>query len=261
MDNYRNRDSGSYRSGAFLDNEQESQREIDNETPIDSTNRQRISSSEISDNHALPNSRSYAVRDIRRGMFINEKLETTVDIDRNTVGVGSNNDNREENPINEIPLSDFDKHRNDNLDNTRVPDSDVKMGLDVDSDSNHRRDSGMARLHKGKKSKTISTKAEAGWLKRIFPKVIKGEKGHFAIKNSGAGFDVYFRVDKRQTGAEPINLKFPYLTRETFLTWKGLSNEQAKHAAAKYVRGYILDAIASGDNRARIVAGKLSDVA
>lgn len=258
MDNYRNRDSGSYRSGAFLDNEQDSQREIDNETPTNSTDRQRISSSEVSGNHALPDNRSYAVRDIRREMFINEKLETTIDIDRNKEDQIDDNGSTGNN----VNCGNNDSIGDDDRSNMRPLGSQIANTKDILGISDSVRVfSSRSYMGRKKTGKTISTKLEADWLKRIFPKVIKGEKGHFAIKNSGAGFDVYFRVDKRQTGAEPINLKFPYLTRETFLTWKGLSNEQARKAAEKYVRGYILDAIASGDNRARIVAGKLSNVA
>lgn len=109
----------------------------------------------------------------------------------------------------------------------------------------------------GKRAQTISTKAEADWLKRSFPTVIEGEAGRWDVRPDCAGFGVYFRVDKRQNNGEPINLKFPRISRELFLTWKGMTNDERTKAAAKYVRGHLRDALEQGNDRARIVAGKL----
>lgn len=111
----------------------------------------------------------------------------------------------------------------------------------------------------GKRSeKRISTKAEADWLKRNFPSIIPGEAGRWDIRLDCAGFNVYFRVDKRQNNGEPINLKFPRISREMFLTLKGMGDESRKQTIEKYVRGHLGNAVRSGDDRARVVAGKLS---
>lgn len=110
----------------------------------------------------------------------------------------------------------------------------------------------------GKKSaKTISTKAEADWLKRCFPVIIESEPGRWDVRPDCAGFGVYFRVDKRQNDGRPINLKFPRISREMFLTLKGMSDAERKTTIEKYVRGHLGEAVRRGDDRARTVAGKL----
>lgn len=108
-----------------------------------------------------------------------------------------------------------------------------------------------------KRANTDSTPKEAKWLAKSFPAKIKGEDGRWAVVNHGAGFDVYFRVDKRTNNGEPINLKFPRISREIFLTLKGMSDKQRKATIEKYVRGFIVKTIAEGDDRGRVVAGKL----
>lgn len=110
----------------------------------------------------------------------------------------------------------------------------------------------------GKKSaKTISTKAEADWLKRCFPAVIEGEAGRWDVRPDCAGFGVYFRVDKRQNDGEPINLKFPRISREMFLTLKGMSENERTNKISNYVGSHLGDAVIKGNDRARVVAGKL----
>ena len=113
------------------------------------------------------------------------------------------------------------------------------------------------RTSKPKAVKTESTKEDADWLANSFPAKVKGAAGRWAVINHGAGFEVYFRVDKRQNNGEPINLKFPRISREMFLTLKGMSDAERKITIEKYVRGFIVKTIAEGDDRARVVAGKL----
>lgn len=111
---------------------------------------------------------------------------------------------------------------------------------------------------KGKRAgKTVSTKEEADWLKAQFPRKLPGASGSWAVTNSGAGFTVDFRIDKRQNNGEPINFGFPRISREMFLTLKGMKVNECKTTVEKYVRGHLRDAIRQGDNRARIIAGKL----
>lgn len=110
----------------------------------------------------------------------------------------------------------------------------------------------------GKRSeKKISTKAEADWLKRDFPSVLPGEAGRWDIRLDCAGFNVYFRVDKRQNNGEPINLKFPRISREMFLTLKGMNDNERKTRIENYVAAYLITAIEQGNDRARAVAARL----
>ena len=108
-----------------------------------------------------------------------------------------------------------------------------------------------------KPEKAISTKAEADWLKKQLPGLIEGESGRWDVRPDCAGFEVLFRVDKRQNNGEPINLRFPRISREMFTTLKGMSDAKRKETIEKYVRGHIGKAVRRGDDRARIIAGKL----
>lgn len=105
--------------------------------------------------------------------------------------------------------------------------------------------------------KKISTKAEADWLKRNFPSIIPDEAGRWDIRLDCAGFNVYFRVDKRQNSGEPINLKFPRISREMFLTLKGMNDNERKTRIENYVAAYLITAIEQGNDRARAVAARL----
>lgn len=112
---------------------------------------------------------------------------------------------------------------------------------------------------KGKaRGKTISTKEEADWLKSQFPRKLSGASGSWAVTNSGAGFTVDFRIDKRQNNGEPINFGFPRISREMFLTLKGMKANECKRTIEDYVRCHLGDAVRRGDDRARLIAGRLS---
>ena len=113
------------------------------------------------------------------------------------------------------------------------------------------------RTSKPKAAKTESTKEEADWLANSFPAKVKGAAGRWAVINHGAGFEVYFRVDKRQNNGEPINLKFPRISREMFLTLKGMNDVERKERIAKYVSECLVGANQQGDDRARAVAARL----
>jgi hypothetical protein len=108
------------------------------------------------------------------------------------------------------------------------------------------------------KGKTISTKEECDWLKARFPAKLPNATGTWAITNSGAGFVVVFRVDARQNQGTPINVHFPRISREMFITLKGMNNEQAKRRINEYVGATLESLIELGDARGRIVAEKLS---
>jgi hypothetical protein len=107
------------------------------------------------------------------------------------------------------------------------------------------------------KGKTISTKEECDWLKARFPAKLPNATGTWAITNSGAGFVVVFRVDARQNQGTPINVHFPRISREMFITLKGMGSNECKTTIEKYVRGHLGKAIRCGDDRARAIAGKL----
>lgn len=107
------------------------------------------------------------------------------------------------------------------------------------------------------KGKTISTKEECDWLKARFPRKTNGKNANWAITNSGAGFTVDFRIDKRYNNGEPINLKFPRISRATFHHWRTLSDEESRERIYHYVAAHLQDAIEQGDSRAGRVAGKL----
>lgn len=90
------------------------------------------------------------------------------------------------------------------------------------------------------KGKIVSTKEECDWLKRYFqPLKRKDVVGSWTVKNSGAGFDVLFRVKRSSTEPEDINLTFPYISRAMFTTLKGLNDEQRSNIIADYVAGHI----------------------
>lgn len=112
---------------------------------------------------------------------------------------------------------------------------------------------------KGKaRGKTTSTKEESGWLKSQFPRKLPGTSGSWAVTNSGAGFTVDFRIDKRQNNGEPINFGFPRISREMFLTLKGMKANECRKTIEDYVRCHLGDAVRRGDDRARLIAGRLS---
>lgn len=110
---------------------------------------------------------------------------------------------------------------------------------------------------KAKPERIVSTKAEADWLRKQLPGLIEGESGRWDVRPDCAGFNVYFRVDKRQNEGEPINLKFPRISREMFTTLKGMNQNERSKTIEKYVRGHIGKGVRRGDDRARIIAGKL----
>lgn len=155
------------------------------------------------------------------------------------------------------------------------------------------------------KGKTISTKEECDWLKARFPAKLPNATGTWAVTNSGAGFVVVFRIDKRQNignttiprprylegldlsikgmpelvlekyrgtsefseveaylteyqNPKPVNVHFPRISREMFITLKGMNNEQAKRRINEYVGATLESLIELGDARGRTVAEKLS---
>jgi len=109
-----------------------------------------------------------------------------------------------------------------------------------------------------KPEKVVSTKAEADWLRRQLPALIEGESGRWDVRPDCAGFNVYFRVDKRQNEGEPINLKFPRISREMFTTLKGMNQNERSKTIEDYVRCHLVRAIGRGKDSAREVAQRLS---
>lgn len=112
---------------------------------------------------------------------------------------------------------------------------------------------------KGKRAgKTTSTKEEADWLKSQFPRKLSGASGSWAVLNSGAGFTVDFRIDKRQNNGEPINFGLPRISREMYLTLKGMKANECRKTIEDYVASHLRDAVRRGDDRARLIAERLS---
>lgn len=230
--------------------------EIVNETQTNSTNGRGISSGEMASDNALPNRGSHIDDDIFQGVRVNEESNHH---SGNSVDPEPSVHPSEEDTVNEKTLLvDSFNSRVGHLDHAgNRRSSDVETRLDIPVNSDDQRNMGMERLDKESKSKTIANQTEAEWLKSILPEKMEGSgAGYWAVKNSGAGFDVDFRVGKPK-----LNLSFPYVSREVFTTWKGLTNEQARRKAAIYVRGHLQDAVASGNDKARIVAGKLPNLA
>jgi len=116
-----------------------------------------------------------------------------------------------------------------------------------------------AKAKTGKRAgKTVSTKEEADWLKAQFPRKLNGASGSWAVTNSGAGFTVDFRIDKRQNNGEPINFGFPRISREMFLTLKGMGKNECRKTIEDYVASHLRDAVRRADDRARLIAERLS---
>lgn len=116
-----------------------------------------------------------------------------------------------------------------------------------------------AKAKTGKRAgKTTSTKEEADWLKSQFPRKLSGASGSWAVLNSGAGFTVDFRIDKRQNNGEPINFGFPRISREMFLTLKGMGKNECRKTIEDYVASHLRDAVRRADDRARLIAERLS---
>lgn len=112
---------------------------------------------------------------------------------------------------------------------------------------------------KGKRAgKTVSTKEEADWLKAQFPRKLSGASGSWAVTNSGAGFTVDFRIDKRQNNNQPINFGFPRISREMFLTLKEMGKNECRKTIEDYVASHLRDAVRRADDRARLIAERLS---
>jgi hypothetical protein len=126
---------------------------------------------------------------------------------------------------------------------------------------------GKSKAGKSKTKKKTTNKPELktdkDWLKDCFPKKLDGKPAPWSLRRSEEGtgaipaFNVVYRIDKRYNGGVPVNLRFPRISQQMFLTLKGKTDAQRREQIEKYVRSHLRDAIEQGDSRARIVAGKL----